>query len=77
MKFRFSDAFNVLCRRRLQAVATAVVTDAASCLARDAAKPGRAASIGMQSDGSPARIGLAPGKRTVAICGEPAIVLFD
>jgi len=25
----------------LQAVATAVVTDAASCLARDAAKPGR------------------------------------
>jgi len=54
-----------------------VVTEAASCITRDAAKPGRAGSIGMQSDGSPVRIDLAPGNRTVAICGEPAIVLFD
>ncbi|WP_179255383.1 hypothetical protein [Burkholderia sp. HI2714] len=46
-------------------------------VSRDAAKPGRAGSIGMQSDGPPMRIDLAPGNRTVAICGEPAIVLFD
>ncbi|MBN3781790.1 hypothetical protein G3O06_30240 [Burkholderia sp. Ac-20345] len=54
-----------------------MVTGAASCIARDAAKPGRAGSIGMQSHGSPVRIDLAPGNRTVAICGEAAIVLFD
>ncbi|MCA8064510.1 MULTISPECIES: hypothetical protein [unclassified Burkholderia] len=75
-KIRFSDAFNALCRRRLQEVATAVVTEVAP-VSRDAAKPGRAGSIGMQSDGSPMRIDLAPGNRTVAICVEPAIVLFD
>ncbi|ERJ34990.1 hypothetical protein L810_2434 [Burkholderia sp. AU4i] len=40
-------------------------------------KAGQAGSIGMQSSGPPARIGLAPGKRTLATCGESAIVLFD
>ncbi|BBA41930.1 hypothetical protein BCCH1_43990 [Burkholderia contaminans] len=44
---------------------------------RDAAEPGAAGSIDMQSDGPPVRIDLAPGNRTVAIYGEPAIVLFD
>lgn len=47
------------------------------CITRDAAKSGRAGSIGVQSDGSPVRIEIAPGNRTAAICGEPAIVIFD
>ncbi|WP_175952961.1 hypothetical protein [Burkholderia sp. BCC0405] len=54
-----------------------MVTEAAARITRGAAKPGASGSIGMQSDGSPARIDLAPGNRTVVICGEPAIVLFD